>query len=401
MNFAANISAFFSRGAASRFVLVLSIVLVARLGSGADATPDPHKPGPYPVGVTTIAFVDHTRTDPSTGGPRTLLTDIWYPATDDARNLPKNKYSDFLLRGVLPGTYEAWSQGVNATYKSNWTVEEYEKVFKNESHRDARVRDGKFPLIVFSHGNGGTRYGYTFWCDRMASHGYIVVSPDHTGNCRMTLVDGKVVKYSNDARNYSGENRPKDVSFLISEMARFNSGADGRFAGRIDMDKVGAAGMSFGGFTTIHVINTDKRIKAAIAMAPVWRERTNYTTPVMMMIGSEDKTIKPAGNANNRKYYEESKGPHYLVELHDAGHFSFTDVFQINPNFGDGVGSGERMTKPGEKVTFLSEAESHDITNSYSTAFFGLYLKGDVGYKEYLSKNHYDGKIDYKSGGTE
>lgn len=378
--------------------VLLSLMAVA---SATAAATDPHPLGPYPIGVTTIAFVDHARTDPATGGPRTLLTEIWYPAVDEAKNLPKNKYSDFLMRGLVPGAYEAWEEGVNRTYKTDWTVENFDKAHKNEAVRDARIRDGKYPLIVFSHGNGGARYGYTFWADHMASHGYIVVAPDHTGNSFITIVDGKIVRYDGNNRQYAGENRPIDVSFLITEMGRLNAGADSRFAGRVDMDRVGAAGMSFGGFTTIHVINTDDRIKAALAMAPVWRERTNYTTPIMMMIGTEDKTIGVRGNDNNRKYYEESKGPRYLVEIKDAGHFTFTDVFQIQKNFGDGIGTGVRITKEGEPVTFLSMEKSYDIINSYSVAFFGLHLKEEKEYAEFLAKNHYPQEVEYKFGGTE
>jgi dienelactone hydrolase len=384
-------------------LLVAMSAVLAICGSmaAADDAADPRQLGPYPVGVTTIALVDHSRTDPATNGPRTLLTEIWYPATDDAKNLPKNKYSDFLLRGTVPGTYEAWEEGVNGTYKSGLTVESYEKKFNNNAVRDARIREGRYPLIVFSHGNGGARFGYSFWTDYMASHGYIVAAPDHTGNARLTFVDGKVIKFDSNQRGYAGENRPKDISFLIDEMTRFANGADGRFAGRIDLDRIGAAGMSFGGFTTIHVINTDARIKAALALAPVWRERTNYETPFMMMIGTEDKTIGVRGNDNNRKYYEESKGPRYLVEILNGGHFTFTDVFQLNPNFGDGIGTGERITKPGEPVTFLSMEKSYDITNSYSVAFFGLHLKQIGAYSEFLSKNHFPEEIIYKAGHAE
>jgi hypothetical protein len=137
------------------------------------------------------------------------------------------------------------------------------------------------------------------------------------------------------------------------------------------------------------------------ALAPVWRERTNFTTPILMMIGTEDKTIGTRGNDNNRKYYEESKGPRYFVEIKDGGHFTFTNVFQLNPNFGDGIGEGERITKPGERVTFLSEELSHRITNSYSLAFFGRHLKGDSGYDAYLRSNPFGDVIVHKFGGVD
>src|SRR5438045_2845397 len=95
--------------------------------------------GSFPVGVTTTVFMDTSRTDAFTMEPRTLVTEIWYPATDDARHLPKNKYSDFLPGGVTPELDEL----VRKTYKHS--AAEIDKVFWNESVRDCRVRDGKFP----------------------------------------------------------------------------------------------------------------------------------------------------------------------------------------------------------------------------------------------------------------
>ena len=57
---------------------------------------NPMGPGPHLVGVTTTVLVDNSRTDNFTKEPRTLVTEIWYPAADDARKAPKNKYSDFI-----------------------------------------------------------------------------------------------------------------------------------------------------------------------------------------------------------------------------------------------------------------------------------------------------------------
>lgn len=375
--------------AALAFALAAILFAPSRSARAEDLA-DPKKPGPYPVGVTTVTFIDPSRTDATTQGPRTLLTDIWYPATDDSKTLPKNKASDFLLSGPVP----AMAQAMLMAFKIK--IEDFDKRFENVAVRDARIRDGKFPLIVFSHGNGGIRNQSTFWCDYMASHGYIVASPDHTGNCAYTAVDGKLVAMNPGARQASAIDRPKDVSFIIDMMGKYNLGADSRFSRRLDMDHVGVAGHSFGGFTSIHVINSDTRVKAIIPMAPVWMERTNYTTPVMMMIATEDKTIGLPNNAKDRTYYEESKGPHYLVEIKDGGHYSFSDMGQIQPKFGDGIGTGMRVTKKEEPITYLPPKETFEIINSYSVAFFGVYLKGQTGYNSFLGKNEFGDKIDYK-----
>src|SRR6266496_4681586 len=215
----------------STMQVLLILALVAPLGASSKsvrARPlDPLSAGPFPVGVTTTIFVDTSRTDNFTKQPRTLVTEIWYPATDDARRMPKNKYSDFIPGGVTPEIDEL----IKKTYKMS--VAEMDKVYWNESHRNAPVRKGRFPLVVFSHGNGGSRNQDTFWCDYVASHGYIIVSADHTGNARWTIGDGKPILFQGGERNNSAKDRPLDVSFLLDQMIRWDKGADKRFAGRI------------------------------------------------------------------------------------------------------------------------------------------------------------------------
>src|SRR5438876_7128957 len=152
---------------------ILSLTLGVDGALAANDAPDLRAAGPFPVGVTTAVLVDSKRTDAFTKEPRTLVTEIWYPATDNARQAPKNKYSDFLPGGVTPEIDAA----VQKTYKM--PVAEIDKLFVNDSVRDAHVRWGKSPLVIFSHGNGGNRHQNTFWCDFLASHGYVIVSADH------------------------------------------------------------------------------------------------------------------------------------------------------------------------------------------------------------------------------
>jgi dienelactone hydrolase len=338
-----------------------------------------------------MLLVDHSRTDATTNGPRSLVTEVWYPATDDSRDLPKNKFSDFFLNGSNPKLNGAIMLAFNIDLK------QMDSTFKNFAVRDARVRDGVFPLIVFSHGNGGIRSQNTFWCEHMASHGYFVMSPDHTGNSAVTAIDGDVIVYNKQGRSAAALDRPRDLMFLIDAMTRMNAGADSRFLGKVNLEHIGASGHSFGGYAAAAVADADPRIDAIAPMAAVGRERKNYTCPAMVLLGTEDATIKLEGNAQIRKYYEESKGPHYLVEIVKGGHYSFTEMYQINPNFGDGVGTGKRITN-GEEITYTPRDRAFEIINSYTTAFLGRHLKGLTGYDEYLATNHYPDDIIYKVG---
>ena len=377
-------------------LLIFAAVSIA-LATAQDVR-NPEQMGPFPVGVTSLQFDDASRVD-SELGPRPLRTEIWYPAVDAARGLPRNLYSDFLLRGSVPGALDAANEALN-TYRKGLNVAELDKVYKNVAVRDVQVRDGKWPLLVFSHGSGGTRVGYVFFTEFMASHGFVVMAADHIGNSRYTIVNGKTVAAGGPRGQASAADRPTDVSFLIDMAARMNNGSDSRFAGRIDLEKIAAAGMSFGGSTTQNVVEKEKRVKAGVMLAPggPTGDRTNFSTPVFMMIGTEDSTIRAAGTARNRAYYEASKGPHYLVEIKDAGHYTFTSVDQYNPEYGNGIGHGKRVnTAPDQDVTFLSPEESHKIINAYSLAFFNVYVRDQPGYKEFLKQNHYGEKIIYKA----
>ena len=368
----------------ARVLLLVILISLAGVSGKTSKTkpPEPMSAGPFPVGVTTTVFVDNSRTDNFTKQPRTLVTEIWYPATDEARRMPKNKYSDFIPGGVTPAIDEL----ITKTYKMS--AAEIDKIYWNEAHRNALVRKGRFPLVVFSHGNGGSRNQNTFWCDYLASHGYIIVSADHTGNARWTIIDGKPVLFQGGERNNSAKDRPIDVSFLLDQMVRWDKGADKRFAGRIDTEHTAITGMSFGSFTAHWASDKDTRFKAVIAMSGAPPAHTNLTVPSLRMLGTEDRTLGVPGNTAIRDNHAKHTGPSYLLELKNGGHFSFTDMFKINKNFGDGVGAGKRRDT-NEPFEFTSMEATYKIINSYSVAFLGYYLKGEKEYLTFLSGNHW------------
>ena len=250
---------------------------------------------------------------------------------------------------------------------------------------------------MFSHGNGCSRHQNTFWFDHLVSHGYIVVSADHTANARHTVIDGQLIPQQASQRANSAEDRPRDMSFLLDQMIRFDRGGDSRFAGRIDTERAAATGMSFGSFTAVRVADADPRFQAVIAMSGIGpAAQTNLTVPTLPMLGTEDLTLGAKGNELIRAYHARHQGPAYLLELVNGGHFSFTDIFKINQNFGDGAGEGKRR-ESGEAFPFTSMEDTYRIINSYSTAFLGLYLKGEQGWHGYLEKNHWPAVVIWKA----
>src|SRR5881397_2283890 len=83
--------------------------------------------GPFPVGVTTTVLVDPNRVNAFTKEPRTLVTEIWYPAGPDALNLPKNKYSDFIPGGATPEVAPL----VKKAYKHS--IDDLDRIFWNHA----------------------------------------------------------------------------------------------------------------------------------------------------------------------------------------------------------------------------------------------------------------------------
>ena len=376
--------------------------------------------GPFPVGVTTTMFVDGSRTDAFTHEPRTLVTEIWYPATEEARHLPRNKYSDFLPGGVTPEI----SKMVQKAYKHS--IEELDQTFWNHAVRDARVAAGRFPVIIFSHGNGGNRHQNTFWCDYLASYGYVIVSPDHTANADFTVIpankrartesstepvraevartgettDGnRLIPHQGGQRSQSAIDRPKDMSFLLDQMTIWNQGGDSRFAGKLDLERACASGMSFGALSAVDVAALDPRFKSVIAMAGASLSHTNLTVPSLWMLGDEDRTIGTAGNILIRGHHLIHSGPSFLLEFKNGGHYSFTDMFKINNAFGDGVGSGKRRGTE-EPFQFTSMEMTYEIVNACSLAFLDVYAKGRRERLSFLLTNHWPEEVVWKYSGV-
>lgn len=357
------------------FLVSLLALCSATLGA---AGRDYAAAGKHPVGVRTLVLVDESRQDSYSGGPRTLVTEVWYPAVDGARSGKKTTFSDFF------GKHQAAAGEFVKHFGGK--LDEVEKRFRCVAVRDAGLRAGRFPLLVFSHGNGGIRHQNIFQVEHLASHGFIVVSADHTGNAGLTPLPARALPYDRTGRGRSARNRPLDVSFLITELLRRNSLSEGWLKDSLAADRIGILGHSFGGFTVCKVASSDRRVKAILPMTVAYGRKTSV--PLLLMLGEKDKTMGKAGNAVARLYYQACEGPKHLVSLKRGGHFSFTDMDAIAPGFGDGIGGGE----------FLSSARAKSVVNAYSLAFFDHYLRGDVEAGRYLRGNQDEKEILLRSG---
>jgi dienelactone hydrolase len=135
----------------------------------------------------------------------------------------------------------------------------------------------RVPLVVFSHGIGGSREGYSYIGKYLAANGMAALHLQHAGSDRNIWFGnplGMVSRLQTAAKETEAIDRAKDVSFALDQVL-----ADAALSQRIDASRIAAAGHSYGANTTLLVAGarvqrdgrtldyTDARIKAAVIIS--------------------------------------------------------------------------------------------------------------------------------------
>jgi dienelactone hydrolase len=204
---------------------------------------DPFKRGPFPVGV-----ISQDLTVPN--GERIVPTEIWYPATDEyiGQDLSEDTKDKYSMTDPIPPLWEG------------------PEFVTQDAVRDVKLREGIYPLIVYSHGHGGYRILTAYLCTHLASHGYVVASPDHLGNTFEDMMSfaTKTEQELIEIGTQVFLNRPVDVCFLIDCLLEDKTKIPSNV---IDRDNIGVTGYSYGGWTILMATSKDDRISAALPIA--------------------------------------------------------------------------------------------------------------------------------------
>jgi predicted dienelactone hydrolase len=155
---------------------------------------------------------------------------------------------------------------------------------------------GPFPIIIFSHGLGGSRDNYSYLGKHWAGCGYVSVHVQHLGSddgvWRDVSLAERAKALQKAAMNISNAmNRPLDAQFAMDQMVKLNADSTSPLKGRLDVQAFAIAGHSFGGFTTLALAGQtfmlplgrtkrydEPRLKAAIQMsAPAPTRRKIWT----------------------------------------------------------------------------------------------------------------------------
>ena len=320
---------------------------------------DPFARGPYPVGVRTLELADGARAG------RALPTEFWYPAADAyaGRDLGADTFE------LLPG------------FPS----------FTQDAVRDAVPRAGRPPpLVVFSHGYTAHRRQSTFLCTHLASHGYVVASADHTGNTVLEVVQGMMTGRFPDPAVTLRESiaaRPADVTFVVDRVIAGE--ADGI---AIDARRIGVAGHSFGGWTTLMATARDRRIRAALPLAPaggenplganVLGETLDFSwgrdVPTLFIVADQDNILPLPGM---HELHGRTQATKQMVILQDADHLHFCDnVEQVHELFRT-MPTDPLFAPAVAKIRPIGElcpgAHAHDLVRGLGLAHMDAVLRGD------------------------
>lgn len=167
---------------------------------------------------------------------------------------------------------------------------------------------GPFPVVMHSHGLGGSREGSMVILEQLAHAGFLVVALQHPGSDTSILGElGARASRRNPVDADAAVQRYRDVPFAIDELARINA-APGRLQGKLDITRIGMSGHSFGAIGTLVALGQnvpgapagafrESRIVAGIVYSPnAPRNESPETalraieTPILHFTGTEDRT---------------------------------------------------------------------------------------------------------------
>ena len=207
---------------------------------------------------------------------------------------------------------------------------------------DAPVAPGTFPLIVISHGGGGSHLVYRTISTHLAKHGYIVTMPEHPGNNR----------HNNELEDTFENlvNRPRHASLAIDAVT-----AHPQFKAYIRPHCVAAIGHSMGGYTALAMaggtpwskdrqrvdVAQDPRIQALVLLAPatafyIPKNSLHQVTAPILLLAAEHDSMTPRWQTDLvlNRVPDRAKIIYKIIE--NAGHFSFLSPFPSqmkNANF--------------------------------------------------------------------
>jgi pimeloyl-ACP methyl ester carboxylesterase len=358
----------------------------------------PNPTGPYAIGTVTYHWVDADRPEVFTADPddrRELVVQIWYPAKADSSS-PRAPYiSD--ARAV--------TQSLAPFLRLPKFIFGHLKYVSTHAVQSAPMAEDQpsYPVLIFLEGLAGYRQQNTFQVEELVSHGYIVAAIDQPYAAAMVVFpDGRQAAYDrrfdppyfragydpskDPAHNpFLDDHLPyltQDVVFTLDQLTALNQ-ADpmGILTGRLDLQRAGLFGHSFGGIVGGEACLLEPRLRACLledAFMPADVVRAGLRQPAMWITRDADTMRLERRRSGGwpepaieehittmRAVYESLLGEGYYVQVPGIFHIDMTDSPMRSP-----IASVLGISGP------IGVERAHEIVNAYSVAFFDRELKG-------------------------
>ncbi|MEV4345828.1 acetylhydrolase [Actinoplanes sp. NPDC049596] len=294
----------------------------------------PRPTGPHRIGTMSLLL------------DRKFMVSVWYPARDIRRHPPAPWMPAASMRALLA------DNGFDADVAAPLSV----------GHEGAPAT-GRWPVILYSHGAGSHRSDTTVIVQELASHGYVVVTVDHSHDSYSQLPDGRVLVPDDiSATPWDHAHDLRLVVDWIEDLAAGRRRLPVALGPALDTSRIGVYGWSKGGTAAALLMNSDRRVRAGLSLdAPMLSQPpvTDLYRPFMLMTAENVPGGEESGVA---EMWPLLHGWRRQLHVKDASHDSFNDHHWLIPQLTGDAGG-------------FDPAQAVRIQQAYPLAFFELHLR--------------------------
>ena len=324
----------------------------------------PKPTGKYKIGTNVYYWKDKTREELWTkqaSDCRRLMVQIFYPV--DEKSSGKKAPYIFGLKKIRSSIEKYWKDMPEIRH---------EAIFNAPISK----KEGKYPVLIFSHGMNSSRFLYTSISQELASHGYIVASIDHTyWGPGVAFPDGKIVSFdegmiARDKLDFKEIDRmmlegitvmSADQAFVAGKLKELNTNSK-HFKNKFDLSKIGSIGHSMGGMAATASCLKYTSFKTCISLDGVnyfLNKMPNPTNKSFLLL-LNSQWGKNAPPKIKRSYLEAWENPTVAI-INGTKHNFYSDIPLIEP--------------PEKKDGLLEPQRAFRLISSYTVAFLDKNLK--------------------------
>ncbi|WP_110933441.1 alpha/beta hydrolase family protein [Paenibacillus bouchesdurhonensis] len=329
----------------------------------------PNPTGSHDIGTINYHWIDDSRSEPWTAeedDKREIVVRVWYPAKSiDPMKPAPYAHSVEEMKSLSDGQ----PLYVKAIVDSMINI-------TTHSYLQVPISSDKagYPVLLLSPGFGASNFMYTSMTENLASHGYIVVAIEHPYYTEIPTLfpDGRITKekavIADDSSVWDSMEEHMqlwvdDVKFVLDRLYDLNEkDSQHILTGKMDLQRLGMLGHSFGGAAAAQVMHQDSRLSSGVNMDgfpygaviedglpnPFLYIQTTYSDEFANLELLEEEWSDPdkyPGLAVKEEYVKEAAelvqrkegilkngGIEWVVP--GADHMSFSDITLYSPLFG-------------------------------------------------------------------